>query len=204
MIAGLLLAGGQGQRMGGVDKGLVLLAGQPLALHVVHRLRPQVDVLYISANRSLDVYAQWGQVVSDLPRFACQGPLAGMASVAAGLPGAVDYVLLAPCDVPALPPDVCQRLLAALKDVPAAGAAYAVTCDGPQPAVALVRKGALAQIAPCLDEGQRAIRHWLTRVSAISVPFADTAAFANANDAQALAALEACFSLLPETGSEHA
>ncbi|MCL6262958.1 molybdenum cofactor guanylyltransferase MobA [Craterilacuibacter sp. RT1T] len=204
MIAGLLLAGGQGQRMGGVDKGLVLLAGQPLALHVIHRLRPQVDVLYISANRSLQTYAQWGQVVCDLPRFAGQGPLSGMASVAACLCDAVDYVLLAPCDMPALPPDVCRHLLAALKDAPAAGAAYAVSCDGPQPAVALVRKEALAQLAPCLDEGQRAIRHWLTRVGAIPVPFADAAAFANANDAQALAALEARFSLLPETGSKHA
>ncbi|RQW25407.1 molybdenum cofactor guanylyltransferase [Rhodobacteraceae bacterium CH30] len=204
MIAGLLLAGGQGQRMGGVDKGQVLLAGKPLAMHVAHCLLSQLDVLYISANRSLDAYAQWGQVVCDLPRFAGQGPLAGMASVATLLPDAVDYVLVAPCDVPALPPDVCQCLLAALQDAPAAGAAYAVSCDGPQPAVALVRRAALAQLAPCLDEGQRAIRHWLTRVGAIPVLFADAAAFANANDAQALAALEARFSLSPQTGSEHA
>ena len=48
-VCGLVLAGGLGRRMGGVDKGLQLLQGRPLTLHVIERLRPQVDRVLINA-----------------------------------------------------------------------------------------------------------------------------------------------------------
>ena len=65
-ICGLVLAGGQGRRMGGVDKGLQLLQGRPLIQHVIDRLRPQVDSLLINANQNLERYAEFGcPVVSD-------------------------------------------------------------------------------------------------------------------------------------------
>ncbi|SMG03063.1 Molybdopterin-guanine dinucleotide biosynthesis protein MobA [Burkholderia singularis] len=71
-VTGLLLAGGRGMRMGGLDKGLQPLRGEPLALHVLRRLAPQVDALVISANRHLDAYAALGapfhaRIVADMP-----------------------------------------------------------------------------------------------------------------------------------------
>ena len=59
-ITGLILAGGQGSRMGGLDKGLQPLQGRPLVEHAIERLRPQVGALAISANRNVDVYRRYG------------------------------------------------------------------------------------------------------------------------------------------------
>ncbi|MGL6070742.1 molybdenum cofactor guanylyltransferase MobA [Craterilacuibacter sp.] len=204
MIAGLLLAGGQGLRMGGVDKGQVRLADKALSWHVAERLRPQVDVLLLSANRSLDEYAALGTVVTDLPRWAGQGPLAGLVSVEAALPSTVNYLLVVPCDMPCLPRDLLSVLMSALQAAPYAGAVYAETAEGPQPVILLARRTALATIVNSLNAGQRAVRHWLASIHAIPAYFADAAAFANANDVAALAALETYFLKTSATGPEHA
>ena len=110
-ICGLVLAGGQGRRMGGVDKGLQLLQGRPLMQHVLDRLRPQVDSLLINANQNLERYAQFGcPVVPDrVGGFA--GPLAGLD---AGLHATdAPMIVTAPCDSPFLPRDLVARLHAA-------------------------------------------------------------------------------------------
>ena len=77
-ISGVLLAGGQGRRMGGVDKGLVELHGRPMAAHVLERLAPQVDALLINANQNAERYAEFGHPVfpDEIGGFA--GPLAGL------------------------------------------------------------------------------------------------------------------------------
>ncbi|MEF9943800.1 MAG: NTP transferase domain-containing protein, partial [Burkholderiaceae bacterium] len=77
-ITGLILAGGQGRRMGGVDKGLQLLQGRAMVAHVIDRLRPQVGQILINANQNLARYAEFHcPVVSDaIGGFA--GPLAGL------------------------------------------------------------------------------------------------------------------------------
>ena len=62
-ITGLVLAGGQGTRMGGADKGLQLLDGTPLALHALRRLAPQVGTMLVSANRNHAAYAAFGAPV---------------------------------------------------------------------------------------------------------------------------------------------
>ena len=59
-ITGLVLAGGRGSRMGGVDKGLQNFNGTPLALHALMRLQPQVGELMINANRNLAAYESFG------------------------------------------------------------------------------------------------------------------------------------------------
>ena len=110
-ITGLVLAGGQGSRMGGRDKGLVEYRGRALVDHVIERLAPQVDELILSANRNLEEYARRGyRVLRDtLPDF--QGPLAG---VLAGLQAARHgWVLTVPCDMPHLPADLAQRMMSA-------------------------------------------------------------------------------------------
>ena len=193
--AGLLLAGGRGMRMGGVDKGLQLLRGEPLALHVLRRLAPQTGALVISANRHLDDYAALGApfgatVVADADAsFA--GPLAGLL---AGL-RAVDApaLLCAPCDSPFLPVDLGARLAAAL-DAARADIAMARTVDAhgapsPQPAFALVRTALADDLAAALDAGERKMRAWYARHTTVEVTFTDERAFYNANSLQDLAGL---------------
>src|SRR5687767_10821159 len=107
-ITGVILAGGQGRRMGGADKGLVEFLGKPLISHVIQRLSPQVDEILISANREMETYAALGHpVMADaLEGFA--GPLAGlhMGMTEARHP----YVLTVPCDTPLLPMSLVERL----------------------------------------------------------------------------------------------
>ncbi len=187
-LTGLVLAGGRGQRMGGRDKGLQPFAGQPLAAHVIARLRPQVGALLISANRNHDAYAALGaSVVSDAAQdFA--GPLAGML---AGLRAArTEYVLTAPCDSPYLPDDLGERLCAALSDVDAVSphsglarplAAYAVTAQGPHPVFALLHRSLADDLEATLAAGEHRVRAWLSRHKAVQVHFGDERPFYNVN-----------------------
>ncbi|MFN4235651.1 MAG: molybdenum cofactor guanylyltransferase MobA [Vogesella sp.] len=191
MIGALILAGGEGRRMGGVDKGLQRLCGQPLYRHVLQALLPQVGWLAISANRHLDDYAASGQPVwLDAPHWQGMGPLAALATAAASLPPAVTLLQTAPCDTPLLPADLVSRLAQALGD---ADAAMPVTAHGPQPACLLLRVTALAGLPAYLAAGGRSIRGWLAGLNVVTVDF-DDMAFANANDAAALAQLEIAMS----------
>jgi molybdopterin-guanine dinucleotide biosynthesis protein A len=195
-ITGLVLAGGRGTRMGGLDKGLQPLRGEALALNAARRLAPQVGALLISANRHLDVYTALGapfraSVVSDATgEFA--GPLAGLL---AGLHAArTELVLSVPCDAPNFPVDLAERLVTALK-ASRADIAIATTVDAqgrasPHPVFALVRASLADDLAAFLDAGERKVRTWCARHMSIEVPFADEHAFYNANTLQELAALE--------------
>ena len=100
-ITGMVLAGGRGSRMGGIDKGLQPFQGTPLALHVLQRLQPQVGACMINANRNLDRYADFGVPVhaDTLPDYA--GPLAGFVSGLMHCPS--PWLLTVPCDSPRLP-----------------------------------------------------------------------------------------------------
>jgi molybdopterin-guanine dinucleotide biosynthesis protein A len=176
-IAGVVLAGGQGRRMGGVDKGLIDYRGRPLVEWVLAALTPQVDEVVISANRNLERYADYGhRVLSDtLPDYP--GPLAG---VLAALEAVHAHWLVAvPCDTPRLPPDLVARLLdsAQRAQVPLAVAADDArthhTCF-------IVRTDRCAELAACLARGERAVRHWQASLPSVTVLF-DAAGFANFN-----------------------
>jgi molybdopterin-guanine dinucleotide biosynthesis protein A len=151
-ITGLILAGGQGSRMGGRDKGLVAYHGRPLIDQVIERIAPQVGELLISANRNLDEYGRRGyRVVADtLPDFP--GPLAG---VLAGLQAAShEWVLTVPCDMPRLPGDLAARLVAAAQDHPIVVAEDAARSH---PAVMLIRKNLAGKLAAYLQGGRRSV-----------------------------------------------
>ncbi|AXK64922.1 molybdenum cofactor guanylyltransferase MobA [Burkholderia sp. IDO3] len=194
-ITGLLLAGGRATRMGGADKGLQLLDGTPLALHVLRRLSPQVDETLISANRNADRYAELGapfdaRIVPDAtPDFP--GPLAGLL---AGMRAArTPLVACSPCDTPYLPTDLVAQLRAAL-DAQRADIAMAVTVDAqqtrsPQPTFALLRTSLADDLAAGLAAGERKVRAWYARHKTVEVEFRDERAFYNANSWQELAAL---------------
>jgi molybdopterin-guanine dinucleotide biosynthesis protein A len=177
-VTGLLLAGGQGRRMGGVDKGLQQLRGKPMARHVIERLAPQVDELLINANQNIEQYQALGyRVIPDaIGGFA--GPLAGLHR---GLgEAAYPLVVTAPCDSPFLPLDLVARLKAAL-DAHQADLAVAKTGDQPHPVFCLCRRSALAGLTAFLHSGGRKIDHWYSALKVVEVPFADEAAFRNIN-----------------------
>jgi len=195
-ITGLLLAGGRGMRMGGVDKGLQLLHGKPLAQHVISRLAPQTGALLISANRNAQRYAELGapfnaRVIGDtLPDFP--GPLAGLL---AGLNAArTGYLLSAPCDTPALPVDLAARLAEALAaeqaDIATVVTANAHGETSLHPVFALLRTSLADDLAAWLAAGERKVRAWYARHKTVEVTFADERAFYNVNSLQELADLE--------------
>ena len=188
-ITGVVFAGGQGRRMGGVDKGLVALDGRPLVAHVVERLAPQVGALVINANQNRDRYAAFGYpVVADVvPDFA--GPLAGLhAGIAAA---ATPYIVTSPCDSPFLPLDLVGRLAAAF-DAQPIDVAVARTFDQPHPVFSLVRADVRAHLEAFLHGGGRKIDAWYATLAVVEVAFDDEAdAFRNINTAAELAAAHA-------------
>ncbi|MFZ1363326.1 MAG: molybdenum cofactor guanylyltransferase MobA [Brachymonas denitrificans] len=191
LVTGLILAGGEGRRMGGQDKGWIALASQPLVSHVLARLRPQVSQLQISANRHLEEYRTLGfPVITDDAQWQGMGPMAALATVAPMLADTNGYLQLVPCDAPLLPDHLVRDLLAALQKNPALEIAYPQCGDRPQPAMLLAKCSALASAAAYLASGQRSLRGWIANRASQAVAFDDVAAFANANDPAALLQLE--------------
>src|SRR6202165_3424457 len=129
-VTGVVLAGGQGSRMGGVDKGLQPFRGKPMAAHVIERLTPQVDELLINANRNPEAYARFGHrvIADEIEGFA--GPLAGFERGLVHAAGAL--VVTVPCDSPFLPIDLVRRLRQGLESA-AAQLAGAKTGDHAHP-----------------------------------------------------------------------
>lgn len=187
-MTGVILAGGQARRMGGQDKGLIPLAGQPMASHVVQALRPQVQQVLINANRHPADYAQLGcQVIPD-PIGEFFGPLAGM--LAALEAAETPLVLSVPCDSPLLPGDYAQRMLHALQQEQAQIAVAA--SDRWQPVFALLPKALAGDLRHALAQGERKIDRWFQQYRVAVVDFQDAAQmFRNINTPEELAQLEA-------------
>ena len=186
-VTGVVLAGGQGSRMGGLDKGLVAFRGRPLVAHVIDRLGPQVDTVLINANRNPEGYSAFGHpVISDaIEGFA--GPLAGFER---GLAYAqTELVATVPCDSPFLPTDLVARLRAALEGQ-AADIAFARTGDQPHPVFCLMRRTVYGSLRQFLSAGERKIDRWTAKLALVEVAFDDAEAFANINTTGELAALE--------------
>ena len=185
-ITGVVFAGGQGRRMGGVDKGLVELDSRALVAHVIERLAPQVGELVINANQNRDRYAAFGYpVVADvIPDFA--GPLAGLHAAMAA--ATTPYVVTSPCDSPFLPADLVARLALALAATPL-DLAVARTFDQPHPVFSLVRTDVRPHLEAFLRGGGRKIDAWYATLRVADVRFDDEAdAFRNINTAAELAA----------------
>lgn len=212
-LTALVLAGGRGSRFGGIDKGLVRFAGQPLAAHVVSRLRPQADTLLISANRNLPIYEQMGaRVLPDPPASAYgaatprvegrgavsaafDGPLVGW--LAALQAARTPWLLCAPCDTPFLPLDLAARLAAGM--TAQNRIAYASTLVDStlrqHYLCALIRCGGAAErhaladdLAAYLRSGARRVGSWQQRHMPSEVRFDEGRAFYNINDHALLAA----------------
>jgi len=188
-ITGVVLAGGLGRRMGGVDKGLRPLHGQPMGAAVIERFAAQVNVLLINANQNIEIYSQFGyRVVPDvIGGYA--GPLAGLhaALTAATHP----LVATAPCDSPFLPTDVVVRLHEAML-ANQAQLAVAKTGEQAHPVFCLCQRDILPHLEQFLASGGRKIDLWYATLRVVEVGFDDVAdAFSNINSPQELAAFEA-------------
>jgi molybdopterin-guanine dinucleotide biosynthesis protein A len=183
-VTGLILAGGKGSRMGGVDKGLQAFRGKRLVDHVYERLAPQVGGIIINANQNQEEYRSFGvRVVSDaIGGFA--GPLAGFH---AGLSVSKrPFLASVPCDSPFLPADLVERLYSRL-DEAGAELAVAKTGDQPHPVFSLMRRGVLDHLGEFLKGGGRKIDAWYATLAVVEVAFDDEAeAFSNINTREEL------------------
>ena len=190
-ITGLVLAGGRGSRMGGVDKGLQLHGGMPLAQHALLRLRPQVASVLINANRNQAAYEAfgapvWPDALPDQP-----GPLAGFL---AGLTQCkTDYLVTVPCDTPNFPADLLARLAQALANNDADIAMAATkSAEGiqVQPVFCLMKVRLKDSLIQFTSSGQRKIDKWTATHRCVEVLFDDELAFFNANTAEELQRLQ--------------
>ncbi len=197
-ITGLLLAGGRGSRMGGVDKGLQNYRGMPMALHSLLRLQPQVGHMMINANRNIAAYEAlgapvWPDVVADYA-----GPLAGMQ---AGLEHCeTPWLVTIPCDTPDFPLDLVSRLaqglvsegaqiaIAATRGSGAASGDSKVGPDGllTHPVFCLIDAMLLESLNAFIASGQRKIDRWTGQHRCATVVFDDERAFFNVNTPEEL------------------
>ena len=199
-ITALVLAGGRGARMGGVDKGLQTFNGTPLALHTLLRLQMQqgglIGEVMINANRNLAAYEAFGAPVwpDSLPDYA--GPLAGFMT---GLERCeTPFLMTVPCDTPLFPPDLAVRLADALgrenADIAMAAAREEDGQIRTQPVFCLLRADLLESLVAFTHEGGRKIDRWTALHKTVTVPFDqpndDPRAFFNANTLAELHSLE--------------
>ena len=176
-VTGIVLAGGKGSRMGGVDKGLQPLRGRPMIEWVLQRLAPQVANIVINANQNIPRYEKYGHrvVADEIGGFA--GPLAGLH---AGLKVASQpLVVTVPCDSPFLPTDLVARLRRSLGD---GDLAVAKTGAQPHPVFALMKREVRESLEAFLASGGRKIDAWYAALKVVEVSFDDEAdAFRNIN-----------------------
>jgi molybdenum cofactor guanylyltransferase len=204
-ITAIVLAGGRGSRMGGVDKGLQNFRGMPLVMHALMRLQMQegglISESMVNANRNLSAYESMGvSVWPDAVPDEFAGPLAGFLT---GLERCESpYLLTVPCDTPLFPLDLAQRLMNALEaqDAEIAIASAPETDEGgqthvrPQPVFCLLKASLMESLMSFMQSGGRKIDTWTAqhRVAHVTfdLPSDSPQAFANANTMQELQALE--------------
>ncbi|PJG86235.1 molybdenum cofactor guanylyltransferase MobA [Conservatibacter flavescens] len=187
-ISGVILAGGQAKRMGGVDKGLQMLGNTPLYQIIYQRLKSQVSTISINANRNQELYAESGlKVFSDiLANF--QGPLSGILS---GLSHATtDYVLFVPCDCPFLPLNLAEKLKSAVENQRVL-IAYAHDGQREHPTFCLISCQLLTALSDYLAKGERRMLQFMHTHGAIAVDFSEQPeAFTNVNTLDDLATIQ--------------
>lgn len=178
-ISAVILAGGQGKRMGGVDKGLQLWHGKPLFEHVRQRLSAQIAEISVNANRNQQCYAQSGLNVFADKSEGFQGPLSGILTALERTK--TDFVLFVPCDCPQLPLNLLAKLKSAVENS-AVLIAYAHDGEREHPTFCLISTRLSAALADYLATGERRMRSFMQRHGAVAVDFSEQKeAFKNMN-----------------------
>ena len=189
-ITAVILAGGQGRRMGGQDKGLIEFDGQPLVAILIDRLEPQISNIMINANRNRERYQAFGYPVVSDQLDDYQGPLAGFACAMNTVD--TDFILTLPCDGPLLVADYVARFIACQAQT---GASICVADDGErlQPVHALIKVDLQPSLNSFLDSGDRKIDRWYAMHDFVHTDFSDCAdMFRNINTPSDQASMQAC------------
>jgi len=155
-ITGVILAGGKGRRLGGTDKGLMSYHNKPLVAHILSQLEPQVGRILINANRHIENYQEYAEVISDqLSDF--QGPLAGMQSAMRFTD--TPWILTVPCDGLKISVKYAKMLY---QNALEGNAKIAVAHDGDrlQPVHALIHCSLIESLESFLNTHQRKIDCW--------------------------------------------
>lgn len=181
----IILAGGEGKRVGGRDKGLICYQHKTLVEHIINKVKTQVDEIIISANRNIKAYEEYrfpvisDQVVSDqIPsgsKQTYQGPMAG---ITAALPHCNnDWVLIVPCDMPLLPTDIIEQLTnnSGNKHI------YIAEINQRLQLVFLMQKKLLTSITQSLNNNQLRLMQWAKSQSHEIIPISSNDAFKNFN-----------------------
>ncbi|WP_313655850.1 molybdenum cofactor guanylyltransferase MobA [Pantoea sp.] len=176
-VTGIILAGGQGRRMGGQDKGLMLFNGRPLYEHVLERFRPQVNIVMINANRNIDRYQLSGcRVIQDLVG-EYPGPLAGIYSALRTIDD--EWAAFCSCDTPAIPLNFVEKLAEHRGTAPAV---WVRSASRDHPTLALVHRKLAAPLQDYLAAGERRLMHFLRDHGGYAVQLGDDeSAFRNIN-----------------------
>lgn len=190
-VVGIILSGGEGRRMAYQNKGLVSLCQQPLIAHVIERISPQVDRLYISANHDLEQYRAFNlPIVEDAPCWQGQGPLAGIATVLRQLSDE-DIVQVVSCDGPLIPANLVSELRAARdREKSDVKVVYPETAERGHYLYLQGQVKDLRVIESILAENDLRIRALLAKLKAKAVHFSDENAFLNCNSPQDIEVLE--------------
>lgn len=169
-ITGVILAGGQARRMGGQDKGLILLNEKPMIEYIIDAFEPQTSKLIINANRNHEDYLHFGfDVIADNLKNYC-GPLAGMASVLQSIDTA--YMVTVPCDSPFVPIDLVKRLTDKIINK---SAEISVAHDGNriQPVFCMIKTSLKNSLNEYLLAGERKIDRWFEQHNYAISDFSD-------------------------------
>jgi len=168
-VGAVILAGGLARRMGGVDKGLVMLAGKPMVQRTLETLRPSVESIIINANRNTADYETFGVPVVADKHAGYLGPLAGLSAAISALK--TDYVFMCPCDSPFLQIALFDALVSGCIDN---NADLAVPYDGErlQPVFCVVHRSVQSSLQRFLESGERKIDRWFSSHNVQQIPAA--------------------------------
>lgn len=196
VIYGVILAGGQGNRLQQQDKGLLHVGNERLVQCVVKLLSPQVNKILISANRNIETYESLGFKVLKDDFKGFEGPLAGLCRVMEELETYEDqpeFIIIVPCDAPLFPADLVKRL----HDEYVRNETLAVIpYDGSrvQPLFGLYSLNAFSSLKDYLARGNRKVIAWVESIPHKVVDFSENAdAFLNINTETELEAARKIF-----------
>jgi molybdenum cofactor guanylyltransferase len=171
-LSGVILAGGLARRMGNIEKALVKFQGETLLSHVIKRIQPQVNTLYLNVNKNFEQYQRFNLPILKDEREGFLGPLAGISTAFNHLE--TDYLLIVPCDAPFVSLNLAEQLF---KEMHIQNTFGAVVHDGErlQPTFLLLHRQLQSDLELYLKEGQRSIEKWLERHIITKVDFSSQA-----------------------------
>jgi molybdopterin-guanine dinucleotide biosynthesis protein A len=176
-LAAVILSGGQGSRMGGQDKGLIVVDGRPMIMNALELVSRFTRSFAISCNRNHSTYSQFKCVMLEDKVSDFQGPLAGIHAALLHYEsqneGLFSHLMVLPCDTPRLQETLLTKLVLAAQKNPSS-ICYLATSDRPQFLHAIIPVQCLASLTRWLEQGERAVYKWYRQHSVVEVEVTDS------------------------------